>query len=188
MNIKVSSEGFTLIELMITVSLLAVLAAVAIPSYRSYMIRNAESQAQARIHELELELEKQKSTRLTYRGFAPKKITVNNGVVTEAYEYDDGVNGSTIYIPRESGSANYKYKITLIDGATDTSLRTTTSGGSWRMFSEPNNSMDGYAYKYLAFSNGRRCRVILKSFNATKFKAFDADKSCEENGSGVESW
>ncbi|MGL5252030.1 MAG: type IV pilin protein, partial [Moraxella sp.] len=49
-------QGFTLIELMVTVALLTILVSIAIPSYRQYTVRNAESQAQARMKQLELEL------------------------------------------------------------------------------------------------------------------------------------
>ena len=62
-------QGFTLIELMVTVALLTILVSIAIPSYRQYTVRNAESQAQARMKQLELELNQWRSSSLTYKGF-----------------------------------------------------------------------------------------------------------------------
>lgn len=47
-----SQNGFTLIEMMIVVGIIGVLAAIAIPSYQSYIIKSNRTDAQAYLMEL----------------------------------------------------------------------------------------------------------------------------------------
>ena len=47
-----NNQGFTLIELMIVVAVVGVLAAIALPSYRSYIVRAARTEAQTELLEL----------------------------------------------------------------------------------------------------------------------------------------
>lgn len=49
---KTSSAGFTLIELMVTVMVVALLAAVAIPSYQNAMVKNRRAAAKAYLSDI----------------------------------------------------------------------------------------------------------------------------------------
>ena len=158
-------NGFTLIELMVTVAMVAILASIAIPSYRQYAIRNAESQAQAKMKQLETELNRWRATALTYKGFFPKKIASDG---TTSYGYDETDN-KTIYVPANSTSSNYHYKILLVDGdntanslvptASSTLSNSLTAGRAWVMFATPNPTKFNDAHKILLTSSGAQCKA-----------------------------
>jgi type IV pilus assembly protein PilE len=154
-------KGFTLIEMMIVVFILAILAAIAVPSYRQYVIVNAERETQARMLSLQVELERWRSTALTYKGFVPQ--TVDSDSDTD-YSYADTDN-TVINVPAGSGD-DYTYRITLVDGTTnDTAISLVTSPGvdnvtgrTWKMLAVPNP--DRYIKKgshIMLTSSGTRC-------------------------------
>lgn len=70
------NKGFTLIELMIVVIVLAILAAIALPSYAEYIRKNHEKLVLQKISELSLELEKEKSRNFSFENFSEKSATI----------------------------------------------------------------------------------------------------------------
>lgn len=67
------NSGFTLIELMITVAIVAILAAVAYPSYKQYVIRANRSEAQAYLMDLS---QRQQQYLMDARAYADSETTL----------------------------------------------------------------------------------------------------------------
>ncbi len=132
------SLGFTLIELMIVVVIVAIFAAVAIPSYQAYVLRADASRAQQQMQQIAVQLSRQKSRNFNYIGLST--------VATTPVILPVGATGSAI-----------KYRITVRDGDDTTKTLTdpTALGQNWVIraeASDPNN------FTYLFTSNGLRCK------------------------------
>ncbi|USP40822.1 type IV pilin protein [Acinetobacter sp. XS-4] len=132
------SFGFTLIELMVVVVIVAIFAAVAIPSYQAYVLRADASRAQQQIQQIAIQLARQKSRNFNYKGFS---------------------TGATapVLLPVGAIGSAVKYQITVRDGDDTTKNLTDTIalGQNWVIraeASDPNN------FTFLFNSNGLRCK------------------------------
>ena len=164
-------HGFTLIEIIVTVAIIAILASIAIPSYRHYVVRNAEYEAQSQMKQLEIELSRWLSKNLTYKNFQPMKSVTSGGAVTYGY---DGTDNNFLYSPKNSDQNTYRYQIFIVDGSSNKSLIATdkegtvdsVTGRSWKMFAIPNSSL-GTAHKLMLSSSGVQCKAKYADSSVT---------------------
>jgi len=78
---RIRQEGFTLIELMITVAVVAILAAVALPSYRQHIIHGNRSAAEAQMMDI---ANREQQYLLANRVYADKTTLIANGYALDS--------------------------------------------------------------------------------------------------------
>lgn len=101
--------GFTLIELMIVVAIVAILAAIAIPSYRKYVLQSHRSVA--------------KSTLLEMASREERYYTLNNAYPASA----TSLNYPTATISVPDATAPY-YQVSVVSGGSSFSLQAVPTG------------------------------------------------------------
>jgi type IV pilus assembly protein PilE len=78
------ASGFTLIELMITVAVVAILAAIAFPSYALFMKKSRRADAEATLMDI---AQREQQYLLDTRTYAPDVVTLNTSVPADVSAY-----------------------------------------------------------------------------------------------------
>lgn len=78
------SQGFTLIELMITIAIIGILASIAYPSYESAMVKNRRASAQSYLSDV---AQRQQQYLLDNRAYAADKEKLNAPEPTDVLAY-----------------------------------------------------------------------------------------------------
>ncbi|MCH4247920.1 MAG: prepilin-type N-terminal cleavage/methylation domain-containing protein [Acinetobacter populi] len=152
-------KGFTLIELMVTVVIIAIFAVIAIPSYQSFIAKSKRSKAQSEMQVIAERLENYRGKQLNYAGYIPE-------------HQNSGVKG-VVNIPYGSSSTDFDYQIHVVDSTYQydqddqikenpktQSLEDATIGQGWKMVAMPNQTKSS-ALRNAGFllldSRGVRC-------------------------------
>ncbi len=85
------NRGFTLVELMIAIAVIAILAAIAYPSYEQYVLRTHRAAARSCLVELAQWMERYYSSHMTYAGAALPSTACQADL---AARYTFGLDGS----------------------------------------------------------------------------------------------
>jgi len=87
-----SSQGFTLIEIMITVAIIGILAAIALPSYQNYVLQAGRAEGQAALLDASA---RQEQFYLGNKTYATTIAAINGIVTTESGRYTITVDAAT---------------------------------------------------------------------------------------------
>ena len=123
MRLKKTSSGFSLIELMITLAIVAILASIAVPSYQKYMMSSRRTDATTMLQRVATAEEQYFFAHSAYTDNANNELGLGEGGVIKSSE-----GYYTIAITDVTSSA-YKLTATPVDGGVQSKDSDCTSFG-----------------------------------------------------------
>ena len=129
-----AQKGFTLIELMITVAVIGILAAIAYPSYQQYVLRANRAEAQAVLSETAQFMERYFTTNGTYVGGALLSAVSPKGVSGSAIKYNISFSAgptATAFTLQAAPTTGQSSDICGTMTLANTGAQTPTTAGCW---------------------------------------------------------
>ena len=118
---KSNQRGFTLIELMITVAIIGILSAIAIPSYQDYVKRGRIVDAVSILSGMQVGMEQHFQDRRTYDGVCAAGSVVPAPVATAYFTFTCPTKTQTAYRILATGTgamAGFSYDLSFAAAAT----------------------------------------------------------------------